>query len=183
MDVSMNVRNGQGKSLLKKSVFYRFALSLLLALTVLLSSMPLIQTPSAEASGWVGWGGISSIYYDLTQDDPINKPLETAAGELETYLEQMAGRSFSIVHTDPGGAAIRLEVAPGSAEFSGHGDETFHIIADGTGIVIRGKTALAVKLAEMYSRLVADERDQLFTRIQILHKFLFHDRRPFPEPL
>jgi hypothetical protein len=114
-------------------------------LTVFSTVPPFINAPPAQASGWSGWDAISAIYYNTAQEDIHNPFLETAADELSTFLEQMSGRSWSIVHADPSGPAVRLQVNPNAPEFSGLGDEATRIIVDNNGVRISGKTAIAVR--------------------------------------
>lgn len=54
-----------------------------------------------NAANWIGWNGISAIYYNTAQESPGNTFLATATQELQTYLGQMAGRSFTITHNYP----------------------------------------------------------------------------------
>ncbi len=127
-------------------VFKRFVMLFTIGLTIFTASTPFVNTSPAKASGWTGWDSINTIYYNPSQEDPVNKCLQTAAQELDTYLGQMSDRLWAVVTgSDPGGPAVRLEVNSGDPEFSSRGDEASRILADGNGIRVIGKTPLAVR--------------------------------------
>jgi hypothetical protein len=129
-----------------KQSISRWIITLFLAGVILFTTgSPFVRTSVARASDWAGWDAIDTIYYNPSQEDPNNTFLATAATELETYLEQMSGRSWTIVNSDPAGPAIRLQVNQDAPEFSGRGDEASRTIVDDNGIMIIGKTPIAVR--------------------------------------
>ncbi len=127
---------------LKKRLFWsRVTVPVLVFLVIFAGSSPFIVTPSANASSWAGWDGIDTIAILPTSDLYLN----TAAQELQTYLGQMSGRSWTIVQGDVGGPAVRLDVDPDLPEFAGRSDESVQILADTDGIRITGKTPVATR--------------------------------------
>ncbi|MDP3879107.1 MAG: DUF4838 domain-containing protein [Dehalococcoidales bacterium] len=71
--------------------------------------------------------------------------LDTAANELQTYLEKMSGKVWKIVKGNPGYSAIRLDVNPDLPDFTSRSDEAVKIISDAAGIRITGKTSAATR--------------------------------------
>lgn len=123
--------------------------SIIILLAVIFTNFPFFMSSPAQADSWIGWDAIDTIYYDPSQEDVFNPFLETAASELDTYLEQMSGRSFSVVTaTIPEAPAIYLHV--NSAELSEYGDEAFRLVTNNDGISITGKTALGVRWGAYY---------------------------------
>jgi hypothetical protein len=128
-------------------LFLKRAITMFLIFLITLSiSMTIVQIPSAGASDWAGWHTIDTIYYNPAQEDAYNDYLETAATELETYLEQMSGNSWSIVTSSPPASpAIYLIVNPDEAILQGLKSESYRLVINNSGITITGKTALAVR--------------------------------------
>ena len=60
-----------------------------------------ISVPAVKTSGWSGWDSIDTIAI-LPQSDEF---LDTATQELETCLEEMSGRSWTVVRGDTGSPA------------------------------------------------------------------------------
>jgi hypothetical protein len=116
-------------------------------LVVLTLAFPLavsFVTPSTvSASNWAGWSDINEIYFDTSQDDATNHFLEKAALELQNYLGQMAGRSFTITNSYPSSPAIYLNVD--AAMLAGHSEEASRLVLYDNGVTITGKTAFAVR--------------------------------------
>jgi hypothetical protein len=103
-----------------------------------------LGSPSAaSAAGWAGWSDINEIYFNISQDDAANHFLQKAAQELQTYLGQMAGRSFTITNSYPPAPAIYLSV--NATMLSGHGQEASRLVLDNNGVTITGKTSFAVR--------------------------------------
>jgi hypothetical protein len=112
-------------------------------------SLSFTKTPAAKADNWAGWDAINTIYYNPAQEDAHNTFLATAASELETYLEQMSGRSWTVVtNTPPAVPAVYLAV--NATMLGAHGDEAFRLVIDNNGVTITGKTAIAVRWGAYY---------------------------------
>jgi hypothetical protein len=131
-------------TLFYRNRFFKRAIIILVALMVIYPlGTSLTKSPPIEASDWAGWTAINTIYFNTSQDDPTNHFLQTAANELQDYLGQMAGRSFTITHTYPPAPAIYLAVD--AAMLSGHNDEASRLVINNNGVTITGKTAIAVR--------------------------------------
>lgn len=93
----------------------------------------------------MNWAGIDKIYYDTTQEEAENTFLGNAAGELKTFLEQMSGKEVDIITPPPSPfiSGILLDVDTGG--FEGYSNETFHLLADGSQVIITGKSAIACR--------------------------------------
>ncbi|MFH1714133.1 MAG: fibronectin type III domain-containing protein, partial [Candidatus Nealsonbacteria bacterium] len=103
-----------------------------------------LSPPPPPPLFWSGWGAINTIYYNPSQEDPDNPFLYTAAQDLRTYLQQMSGRSWTVVtNASPAPPAIYLSV--NAAQLSGRGDEAFRLVANGNGVTITCKTAIACR--------------------------------------
>lgn len=138
--------NNSGKRhwLLDKLLTVSLIFAVALSVSISFSS----QLP-ARADTWAGWDAISTIYYNPAQEDTHNPFLHTAAQELRTYLQQMSGRSWTVVTgSSPAPPAIYLNVNP--AQLSFYGDEAFRLVVDANGITITGKTAIAVRWGAYY---------------------------------
>jgi hypothetical protein len=110
------------------------------------AGMTLWPATSVQASDWAGWDAINTIYYNPAQEDAYNTYLATVAGELETYLEQMSGRSWNITTgASPASPTIYLTVDATAPDLDGLGEEAYHIVSDANGISITGHTALATR--------------------------------------
>jgi hypothetical protein len=130
----------------KRWFFIRLITVFLIFLVAFPVSTALISTPQVRASDWAGWDAINTIYYNPAQEDAYNPYLATAAGELETYLEQMSGKPWNIVTgAPPASPAIYLSVDAAAPSLAGMGEEAFHLASDANGIRITGHTALAVR--------------------------------------
>src|SRR4030042_4325184 len=135
----------------KLMLLFRAIALLLVFLVVFPISSPFISVHSARADGWPGWDGINTIYYNPTQEDTNNPFLQTAAGELETYLEQMSGWAWSVVtNTSPDPPAVYLVVNASLPALATYGDEAFKLVIDSNGVTITGKTALACRHGAYY---------------------------------
>lgn len=121
------------------------AIFLILVLAFLEGTTSISSLP-VQASDWVGWNAINTIYYNPEQEDTYNPYLSTAASELDNYLQQMSGRAWNVTTSAvPLGPAIFLSVDGAAAALNGMGDEAFHLTCDDAGIRITGHTALAVR--------------------------------------
>lgn len=130
-------------------LFMRQIASLFIIFMMLFTISPsFMKIPTARADNGVGWDAINTIYYNPAQEDVDNPFLETAASELETYLEKMSGRSWTVVTSTPTPPSINLTVNP--AMLANHGDEAFRLVIDSNGITITGKTAIAVRWGAYY---------------------------------
>jgi hypothetical protein len=139
-------------TLYRKRLFFS---RLVAAVMILLLAVPvgtsLVSPAPAEAADWAGWNGISTIYYNPAQEDARNPFLQTAASELETYLEQMSGRPWTVVTgSSPAAPAIYLTVNGADPQLAGRGVEAFRLVLDSNGVTIIGKTALAVRWGAYY---------------------------------
>jgi hypothetical protein len=127
----------------KRLAFSRAVALLLIFLIAFPVSSSFIPVRTAQASDWAGWDAINKIYYDAAQDD-ANSCLAKAAGELDTYLTQMSGRSWTVVtNAPPAPPAVYLAV--NASMLVGHGDEAFRLVVDSNGVTITGKTAFAAR--------------------------------------
>ena len=116
------------------------AMTLLLLFLVVFSGILPCFAPVHTVSA-SSWDGIDTIAIIPSSDEF----LDTAAQELETYLEDMSGWSWTIVQGDTGDPAIRLDVNPAAPEFADRNDEAVRIISDASGIRITGKTTIAAR--------------------------------------
>lgn len=131
-------------TLFYRNRFFRYAVIILIAIIVTFTmGASFLTAPPVKAADWAGWTAINTIYYDPAQDDTTNHFLQQAATELQTYLGQMAGRSFSITHTYPVAPAIYLSV--NATMLSAYNDEASRLIINDDGVTIIGKTAIAVR--------------------------------------
>jgi hypothetical protein len=132
-------------TILRKRLALNRAIALFL---ILLVALPLssffTSIPAIRADAWAGWEAIDTIYYNPSQEDANNPYLETAANELETYLEQMSGRSWTIVTNSPP-ATPAIYLAVDATMLESYGDEAFRLVVNNDGVTITGKTPIAVR--------------------------------------
>jgi hypothetical protein len=94
------------------------------------------------------WLGMSDIFWNPAQEDALNPYLETATGELDTYLSDMSGWSWDVVTSPPVAPAVYFSV--NSTQLSAYGDEAFRLVKDSNGVTITGKTARACRNGAYY---------------------------------
>ena len=113
---------------------YRYLLlPIVVGLVSALASVPFAASASdSSAATWSGWAALDT----LVILSPTDAFLDQAANELQDYLGQISGRSWSISYTDVPGPAIRLAVDPTNPNLSGRNNDSVHLLTDSAGITL-----------------------------------------------